>query len=85
MLERFSHLFFYLRLFYIDDHYCYHTAADSGAFDCNNIEQCISNKTTRMNMRLRIARLVFDHQQQLRDYLGIDESEAFLLFKFVVS
>lgn len=72
-------------MFYIQDHYCHHTAADSGAFDRDNLEQCIGNKTTRMNMRLRIARLVFDHQQQLRDYLQVDENEALVLYKFVVS
>ncbi len=85
MLERFSLLFFFLKMYYIHDHYCYHTSSDSGAFDRNNLGQCISHKTTRMNMRLRIARLVYDHQLQIREYLGIDESEALIQFKFVVS
>ncbi len=34
---------------------------------------------------LGIARLVYDHQLQIREYLGIDESEALIQFKFVVS
>lgn len=77
-------LFFYLRLFYISDHYCCHTAADFEAFDQDSLE-CIGDETTRMHMRLKIAGLVFEHQQELREYLEVDESEALVLYKFVVS
>ena len=84
MLEQFSMLFFYLRMFYIQEHYCCHTAAYSEAFNHDNPE-CIGNETTRMHMRLRIAGLVYEHQQELREYLGVDGSEALLLYKLVVS
>ncbi|KJA16441.1 hypothetical protein HYPSUDRAFT_207038 [Hypholoma sublateritium FD-334 SS-4] len=84
MLEQFSLLFSYLRMFYIQNHFCHHTAADSEAFDHNNLE-CIGDETTRMHMRLRLAGLIFDHQEFLREYLGVDESEALVLYKIVVS
>lgn len=84
MAEQFSMLFFYLRLFYLQNHFCHHTAADSEAFDHNNLE-CIADETTRMHTRLRIAGLIFEHQQELREYLEVDESEALVLYKLVVS
>ena len=71
-------------MFYTQDHYCCHTAPDSESFDQDNLE-CIGNETTRMHMRLRIAGLVYEHQQELREYLGVDGSEALLLYKLVVS
>ncbi|KJA14306.1 hypothetical protein HYPSUDRAFT_208803 [Hypholoma sublateritium FD-334 SS-4] len=84
MLEQFSTLFFYLRMYYIQQHFCHHTAAESEAFNCNKLE-CIGDETTRMRMRLKIAGLVFEHQQRLREYLEVDETEALVLYKIVVS
>ncbi|KJA21679.1 hypothetical protein HYPSUDRAFT_202805 [Hypholoma sublateritium FD-334 SS-4] len=84
MDEQFSMIFFYLRMFYISDHYCCHTAADLEAFDQDHLE-CIGDETTRMHMRLTIAGLVFEHQQELREYLQVADSEALVLYKFVVS
>ncbi|KJA13617.1 hypothetical protein HYPSUDRAFT_209377 [Hypholoma sublateritium FD-334 SS-4] len=84
MLEQFSTLFFYLKMYYIQNHFCYHTAAESEAFDCNKLE-CIADETMRVHMRLKIAGLVFEHQQRLREYLEVDETEELVLYKIVVS
>ena len=84
MPDQFFTLFLYLRMYYIQNHYCYHTAANHEAFDLDNLE-CIGNETTRRLMRFRIARLVFDHQEKLRQYLEVDENEALVLYKLVVS
>ena len=77
-------LFFYLRMFYTRDHYCCHNASNPEAFDQDNLK-CIGNETTRMHMRFRVAGLVYDHQQKLREYLKVDRSKALVLYKLVVS
>ncbi|KJA25010.1 hypothetical protein HYPSUDRAFT_200246 [Hypholoma sublateritium FD-334 SS-4] len=84
MLEPFSMLFFDLRLFYLQNHFCHHTATNCEAFDHDHLE-CIGDETTRMHMRLRISGLIFEHQRELREYLGVDENEALVLYKFAVS